>query len=49
MNPSEKHGVFASIGAEVGREVALKFTNGVESDRDLKSAPSFEVGYRYRF
>ena len=48
-NPSEKHGVFASIGAELGREVALKYTNGVESDRDLKSAPSFEVGYRYRF
>src|SRR6056300_1184793 len=40
-NPSEKHGVFASIGAELGREVALKYTNGVEVDRDLKSAPSF--------
>jgi hypothetical protein len=48
-NPSEKHGVFASVGAELGREVALEYTNGVEVDRDLKSAPSFEVGYRYRF
>ena len=48
-NPSEKHGVFASIGAELGREVALEYTNGLEVDRDLKSAPSFEVGYRYRF
>ncbi|NDH16344.1 MAG: hypothetical protein EBY48_04555 [Opitutae bacterium] len=48
-NPSEKHGVFASIGAELGREVALKYTNGVESDQDLKSAPSFEIGYRFRF
>ncbi len=48
-NPSEKHGVFASVGAELGREVMLKYTNGVEVDRDLKSAPSFEVGYRYRF
>lgn len=48
-NPSEKHGVFASVGAELGREVALKYTNGVEVDRDLKSAPSFEVGYRFRF
>ena len=47
-NPSEKHGVFASIGAELGREVALKYTNGVESDQDLKSAPSFEIGYRFR-
>jgi hypothetical protein len=48
-NPSEKHGVFASVGAELGREVALEYTNGVELDRDLKSAPTFEVGYRYRF
>jgi hypothetical protein len=48
-NPSEKHGVFASVGAELGREVALEYTNGVEVDRDLKSAPTFEVGYRYRF
>ncbi len=48
-NPSEKHGVFASVGAELGREVALKYTNGLEVDRDLKSAPSFEVGYRFRF
>ena len=48
-NTSEKHGVFASIGAELGREVALKYTNGVESDQDLKSAPSFEIGYRFRF
>ena len=48
-NPSEKHGVFASVGTELGREVALEYTNGLEVDRDLKSAPSFEVGYRYRF
>jgi len=48
-NPSEKHGVFVSVGAELGREVALKYTNGVESDRDLKSAPIFEIGYRFRF
>jgi len=48
-NPSEKHGVFASIGAELGREVALKYTNGVESDQDLKSAPRIEIGYRFRF
>ncbi len=48
-NPDEKHGVFASVGAELGREVTLKYTNGLEVDRDLKSAPSFEVGYRYRF
>ena len=48
-NPSEKHGVFASVGAELGREVALQYTNGQELDEDLKSAPSFEIGYRFRF
>jgi hypothetical protein len=48
-NPSEKHGIFASVGAELGREVMLKYTNGQEVDRDLKSAPSFEIGYRFRF
>ena len=47
-NPSEKHGVFASIGAELGREVALK-GNGLDIDTDVKSAPSFEIGYRFRF
>ena len=47
-NPSEKHGVFASIGAELGREVALKGT-GLDTDNDVKSAPSFEIGYRFRF
>lgn len=47
-NPSQKHGIFVSVGAELGREVALQY-NGLEVDRDLKSAPSFEVGYRYRF
>ena len=47
-NPSEKHGVFASIGAELGREVALKGT-GLDIDNDVESAPSFEIGYRFRF
>jgi hypothetical protein len=47
-NLSEKHGVFASIGAELGREVAIKGT-GLDIDKDVKSAPSFEVGYRFRF
>ncbi len=49
-NPSEKHGVFASVGAELGREVELKDGSGLTlAERDLKSAPTFEVGYRYRF
>jgi hypothetical protein len=47
-NPSVKHGVFASIGAELGREVAIKGT-GLDLDKDVKSAPSFEIGYRFRF
>ena len=48
-NPYEKHGIFVSAGAELGREVSLQYTNGLELDRDLKSAPSFEIGYRFRF
>ena len=48
-NPSEKHGIFVSAGAELGREVSLQYTNGLELERDLKSAPSFEIGYRFRF
>ena len=49
-NPTEKHGVFATLGAELGREVELKNAAGTAvAERDLKSAPSFEVGYRFRF
>jgi len=49
-NPSEKHGVFATLGAELGREVELKNASGTTlAERDLKSAPSFEIGYRFRF
>jgi hypothetical protein len=49
-NPSEKHGVFATLGAELGREVELKNSSGTTlAERDLKSAPSFEIGYRFRF
>ena len=49
-NPTEKYGVFATLGAELGREVELKNAAGTTlAERDLKSAPSFEVGYRFRF
>ena len=48
-NPLEKHGIFVSAGAELGREVSLQYTNGLEVESDLESAPSFEIGYRYRF
>ena len=49
-NPTEKHGVFATLGAELGREVEFKNAAGTTlAERDLKSAPSFEVGYRFRF
>jgi len=49
-NPTKKHGVFATLGAELGREVELKNAAGTSlAERDLKSAPSFEVGYRFRF
>jgi len=49
-NPTEKHGVFATLGAELGREVEIKNAAGTTlAERDLKSSPSFEVGYRFRF
>lgn len=49
-NPTVKHGVFATLGAELGREVELKNAAGTTvAERDLKSAPTFEVGYRFRF
>ena len=47
-NLAEKHGLFASVGADLGREVAMKGTN-LDEDKDLKSAPIFELGYRFRF
>lgn len=49
-NLSKKHGVFASVGAELGREVELKNAAGSTlGEHDLESTPIFEAGYRYRF
>ena len=49
-NIAEKHAVFASVGAELGREAEIKNANGTTLlERDLDAAPNFEIGYRFRF
>jgi len=48
-NLDEKHALFASMGTEFGREVEIKDEDGtVLLDKDLGSAPHFEVGYLFR-
>ena len=49
-NFDEKHALFASTGTEFGREVEIKNAAGtVLLDKDLSSAPNFEIGYRFRY
>ena len=49
-NLFEKHGVFAAVGTELARKVEIKNSAGTTlMDRDLETAPSFELGYRFRF
>jgi hypothetical protein len=49
-NPSDKHGVFATVGAELGRELELKNAAGSTLlEQKIKNGPSFEIGYRFRF
>lgn len=49
-NLTEKQALFASMGAEFARKVEIKNTNGtVLLDKDLRNAPNFEIGYRFRF
>ena len=49
-NIAEKHAVFASVGAELGREAEIKNAQGTTLlDKDLDEAPNFEIGYRFRF
>ena len=49
-NLFEKHAVFAAVGTEFAREVEIKNSAGTTlMERDLKTAPSFELGYRFRF
>ena len=49
-NLAEKHPLFASVGAELGREVEIKNASGSTLlERDLDEAPTFEIGYRFRF
>lgn len=47
---AEKHVIFASLGAELGREVEIKdASRATLFERDVEEAPSFELGYRFRF
>ena len=49
-NIAEKHAVFASVGAELGREAEIKNAQGTTLlEKDLDEAPNFEIGYRFRF
>ena len=49
-NISEKQAVYGGIGLEVAREIEIKDDNGgTLYDKDLKSAPLYELGYRFRF
>ena len=49
-NYSEKQAVYGGIGMDVGREIEIKNDVGtVLYEKDIKSAPIFELGYRFRF
>ena len=49
-NLTEKQAVYGGIGLEVGREIEIKNDQGgVLYKKDLKTAPLFELGYRFRF
>ena len=49
-NFSEKQAVYGVIGFEVAREIEIKNdVGGVLYEKDIKSAPLFEIGYRFRF
>jgi hypothetical protein len=49
-NIADKHAVFASVGADLGREAEIKDASGVTLlERDIDEAPTFEIGYRFRF
>ena len=49
-NFSEKQAVYGGVGMQVAREIEIKNDNGAMLyEKDLKSAPVFELGYRFRF
>lgn len=49
-NFSEKQAVYGGVGVELAREIEIKNdAGGILNDKDLKSAPLFELGYRFRF
>ena len=49
-NLDKNHALFTSGGIDFARKSEIELLNGTELlDRDVKSAPSFEIGYAYRF
>ena len=49
-NISDKQAVYGGIGMEVAREIEIKDENGgILYDKDLKRAPLYELGFRFRF
>jgi len=49
-NLNKNHALYATGGIDFARSVEIELLNGTKLlDRDLKSAPSFELGYKYRF
>lgn len=49
-NISGKQAIYGGIGMEVAREIEIKNDNGgILYEKDLKSAPLYELGYRFRF
>ena len=46
----ENHALFGSTGIDLGRKVEIELTDETKViDREIKSVPSFEFGYLYRF
>jgi opacity protein-like surface antigen len=49
-NMDEHHALFATGGIDFARIAEIELLNETELlDRDLKSAPSLELGYKYQF
>lgn len=49
-NFNDNNAVYGGVGVELAREIEIKNdSGGVLHEKDIKSAPLFEIGYRYSF
>jgi opacity protein-like surface antigen len=49
-NFNDNNAVYGGVGIELAREIEIKNdSGGVLHEKDIKSAPLFEIGYRYSF